>query len=600
MFNMQKGKFTSILVILLMVTPFLFDSRVFALKDINDQEHSLANIDYSSWYWTETEVLPIDSDHWSWYPEMVFDSVGNIHLTWMDLDDIGSISGSDQDIWYMKWDASTETWGDVVLVSDISDASSRGSLLTVDSNDNLHFLWVDAANYLGSGTDYDLFYRNYNPTTEVWSTVEVLTPLSTAVAYLPDMVMDVDGNIHVVYVDATPYGSVGSDEDIWYLRRSSSTGLWDPPELLSQGSDETSSQPALTVTSGNIAHFVWEEDEQYDFGADTDIYHKKKDLNTGIWDPTLTLISRHSNNISQYPSICSDSQNTVHIIWSDLIYSIEDADELEDLFYLSWDSITNEWSPEAVVIGDGYDRVTLSDIYADLFDNLHIVYEDTFFGDEADQLYYKSKLAESDEWSLPVKISSESDAWDHQTYYGVTVDSKGYVHVFWSDDSDYNGAGTDYDLFYKKLVGPPPSPLLLEIYPKSTTANKQVNLAWIETFGATSYKIYRSTTYITDISSLTSIGSSSSSSFTDTLTSPGIYYYVITAVSGYGESTFSNVVSVEVPSSFENFDWNMMLILGGILLGSEIFLAIIIYFLLSSKIKKSRSKKTGKKKSKKK
>ena len=57
---------------------------------------------------------------------------------------------------------------------------------------------------------------------------------------------------------------------------------------------------------------------------------------------------------------------------------------------------------------------------------------------------------------------------------------------------------------------------------------------------------YRDTTFITDISSLTSIGSSSSSSFIDTITSPNIYYYAVVAVSDYGDSILSNVVYVEI------------------------------------------------------
>ncbi len=584
-----------------MVTLFSFDSKALTLKDGKDLEHSLADIDYSSWYWTETEVLTTTSGLESWYPEMAIDSQENIHAVWRDKQDFGS-SGTDADIWYMKWDSTTEAWGSPFLISeDSTNTICRDPKIVIDEQDTIHIVWSDKTDMLGSGSDEDIFYINYNSSTDSWSSVEVVTSQSLAIAYLPDMDLDSSGNVHVVYTDMTPYGSVGSDMDVFYQTRSSSTNLWSSPELVSVLSDSTSTSSAITVSSDNIAHFVWMENHDFNSdGTDTDIYYYKKDLITGLWDYPLILLSPESDEHSSYPSICSDSQNSVHIIWSDQIPSY-DSDLLDDLYYASWDSIQNQWSlTTEIITDDSLGDTGRSDICVDLFDNLHIIYEDLYFGVETYMLYHKIKLFGFDEWSLPTYISSESEEWSSRYQYSLTADSKGYIHVLWADDTDFDGAGTDYDLFYKKFVGSPSSPILLEIYPKSTT-NTQVNLSWIDSLGATSYKAYRSTTYITEITGLTSIGSSSSNSFVDAVTSPNLYYYAIVAVSDYGNSTLSNVVSVEILNesdgfgSFDDLDWRLMLILGGILLGTEILIAVIIYFLLSSRIKKSPSKKTSKK-----
>ncbi len=606
---MKKEKLACILMILLFVTSFSFSSKGLSLENGVEQDHSLTNYDYSEWYWTETEVLTTTSGLESWYPEMAIDSQENIHAVWRDKQDYGSISGTDSDIWYMKWDSTTEVWSSPFLISVDSTASTfcRDAQIVIDGQDNIHIVWSDNTNdLLSSGSDEDLFYINYNNITDTWSPVEVVTSQSLAIAYLPDMDVDSSGNVHVVYTDMTPYGSVGADMDVFYQTRSNSTGLWSSPELISLLSDSASTSAAITVSSDNIAHFVWMESHDFNSdGTDIDIYYYKKDLNTGLWDYPLILLSPESDELSSYPSICSDSQNSVHIIWSDQIPSY-DSDLLDDLYYASWDSVQDQWSlTTEIITDDSLGQTDRSDICVDLFDNLHIIYEDLYFGVETYRLYHKTKLFGSDEWSPPTYVSSESIDWSSQYMYSLTADSKGYIHALWADNTDFDGAGTDYDLFYKKFVGSPSSPFLLEIYPKSTT-NTQVNLRWVETLGATSYKIYKDTTFITDISSLTSIGNSLSGSFVDTITTPNTYYYAVVAVSDYGDSVLSNVVYVEIlsesdgPGFFDNFDWNMLLILGGILLGAEILIAVILYYLLSSKSKKSASKKSGKKTGKKK
>ncbi len=515
---MKKEKLTSILMILLFVTSFSFSSKVLSLENGVEQEQSLANYDYSEWYWTETEVLTTTSGLESWYPEMVIDSQENIHAVWRDKQDYGSISGTDGDIWYMKWDSTTEVWGSPFLISeDSTNTNCRNPKIVIDGQDIIHIVWSDGTDdMLSSGSDEDIFYINYNSLTDSWSSLELVTSQSSAIAYLPDMDVDSSGNVHVVYTDMTPYGTVGADMDVFYQSRSVSTGLWSTPELISLLSDSSSTSSAITVSSDNISHFVWMESHDFNSdGTDIDIYYYKKDLNTGLWDYPLILLSPESDELSSYPSICSDSQNSVHIIWSDQIPSY-DSDLLDDLYYASWNSVQDQWSlTTEIITDDSLGQTDRSDICVDLFDNLHIIYEDLYFGVETYRLYHKTKLFGSDEWSQPTYVSSESIDWSSQYQYSLTADSKGYIHALWADNTDFDGAGTDYDLFYKKFVGSPLS----------------------ESDG---------------------------------------------------------------PGFFDNFDWNMLLILGGILLGAEILIAVILYYLLSSKIKKSPSKKSGKKTGKKK
>jgi titin len=76
----------------------------------------------------------------------------------------------------------------------------------------------------------------------------------------------------------------------------------------------------------------------------------------------------------------------------------------------------------------------------------------------------------------------------------------------------------------------------------NSAKGKGVQLSWAATTGATSYRVYRSTTGATGAYTL--IASVTSPSYKDTSTTRGVtYYYKVTAVNTFGESPQSNSVS---------------------------------------------------------
>ena len=95
-----------------------------------------------------------------------------------------------------------------------------------------------------------------------------------------------------------------------------------------------------------------------------------------------------------------------------------------------------------------------------------------------------------------------------------------------------------------QVSGPPPAPTGLT----ATPGNGQVFLNWELSPGATNYNVYRSTT---NGGPYTKIASGvSSTSYTDSgLNNGTTYYYVVTAVNGYGESGYSSQASA-TPCAF--------------------------------------------------
>ena len=101
--------------------------------------------------------------------------------------------------------------------------------LGVDSAGLIHFTWRDTNEYGGSGSDTDIYYRSYDPSFEVLSTIAVVSTESDNTSDNPRFCIDTQGVIHVVWQDFSDYDSSGLDYDVFYKKF---VGAPIAPELL--------------------------------------------------------------------------------------------------------------------------------------------------------------------------------------------------------------------------------------------------------------------------------------------------------------------------------------------------------------------------------
>jgi hypothetical protein len=190
-------------------------------------------------------------------------------------------------------------------------------------------------------------------------------------------------------------------------------------------------------------------------------------------------------------------------------------------------------------------------------------------------------------WYPTEIVSAESDGYGVPG--GVALDSKGFVSTVWMDAP----GGSDYDIYYKKLNGIPPSPKLHTVLPNPSEIGP-VNLDWDDIQSAEEYVVYRDTSYITSVGGLSPVATVTDSTYTDTLTTTGTYYYVVFARNDFGLSPISNVQSLVIkePSGlFSSFDIKELLILGGAVLGLQIIVSVITFV-----VGKKAGQKSGKRK----
>ncbi len=511
-----------------------------------DSQRASINTDYSTWKWTVAEVVSTESTADSGFSSLVVDSKGNVHVAWYDSTDYAG-SGTDNDIFYRRWDVSSSNWTTTEVVSTESTALSAHPSLAVDYKGNVHVAWTDFTNYNGAGSDEDIFYKRWDVSSSSWTTTEILSNDSTSSSsIIPSLAADYKGNVHVVWMDNANYAGSGTDQDIFYKRWDVSSSNWTITEVVSTESTANSNTPSLAVDSKGNVHVAWYDYTDYaGSGTDTDIFYKRWDVSSSTW--TLTeVVSTESTTWSTEPCLDVDSAKNVHIAWQDSTdYAGSGTDT--DIFYKRWDVSSSTWTLTEVVSTESTKGSYHSPLVVDSAGNVHIAWGDytNYNGAGSDEdIFYKRWDAFTSSWTSTEIVSSESST-SSSIFTSFAVDTCGNVYIAYEDFTNYAGCGDDKDIFYKVLTGPPATPELAFIVPNPIDSSS-IYLDWNSVTWANSYYIYRSSSYIWSVNGLSPVVTVSSSEYEDIVPSEGFYYYVIVAGNLAGNSSHSNCQFVEV------------------------------------------------------
>ncbi len=546
---MKKSNNKQIIVLSILILGFLisasswntYNSKAIVNEIINQNEIELYNP--LAWNWNLTEVISTDSISQSGTPSIGADLEGNIHIVWGDAYNY-SDSGSDWDICYKRWNSSTSSWTAIEVISPESTEQSIFTSLDVDIAGNVHVVWRDATDYASAGTDQDIFYKRWDASTSTWGALEVVSTESTQNSGSPSIDADNKGNIHVVWSDSTDYASAGTDIDIFYKRWDIITSSWTTTEVVSTESTSLSDDSSVTTDAFGNIHVVWIDFTNYDgSGTDTDIFYKRWDASISSWT-TTEVVSTESTDFSFSPSITVDSSYFIHIAWQDET-DYANAGTDRDIFYKQWNSATSSWTTTGVISTESTGDSYVPKIAIDSQNNLHIVWYDyTNIVDSGsdEDIFYRRLNAKSQTWSPLEVVSTESTSGSMGS--SMIVDSADQILTVWVDSTDYEEAETDQDIFFKRTLDFPDAPELAFIVPNPTETSI-VSIDWNNISRANSYFIYRSDYYIWSVEELTPIDEVSNSYYADTLPTEGFFYYVIVASNYVGNSSHSNCQYVE-------------------------------------------------------
>ncbi|MHA1379644.1 MAG: hypothetical protein ACTSRG_14830 [Candidatus Helarchaeota archaeon] len=351
---------------------------------------------------------------------------------------------------------SSSSWSNATVISDDSTLWNNGTSyypnIAVDSEGNIHVVWYD---YTPGkwGTDAEIMYANR--TASGWSNATVISDDSTlwnnGDSFYPSIAVDSEDNIHVAWQDSTP-GEWGTDYEIMYANRTASgwsnaTVISDDSTLWNTGN---SYDPSLAVDSAGNIHVAWRDTTDGEWENDIEIMYAER---TASGWSNATVISDDSTlwntGTSFSPSLAVDNANNVHVVWED--YTPGEWGTDAEIMYAN--RTASGWSNATVISDDStlWNNGSSNNpsITFDSKDNIHVAWEDYTPGAWGNdiEIMYANRTASG--WSNATVISDDSTLWNNgvSKYPSIAVDNKDNIHVAWYDTT-LGEWGNDIEIMY--------------------------------------------------------------------------------------------------------------------------------------------------------
>lgn len=262
----------------------------------------------SSGIWSTTELVSSDSTLGVDRPVIHVDAKDIAHIVWSD----------DTDGWDVLYKRRTSAgiWSSTFTVSEYSTLTAYTPRIDSDATGNIYFIWTDETNYGGSGVDLDIFFRTLDEDLTTWSPYTVISTESDDVSGIPNISVDDLDRIHISWIDKSDYDSAGTDWDVFYKYYDPQFDTWHISEVVSPESDSPSTELRM-ISDDSHLYLVWEDRTEYSgVGPDADIFFKYKDLTTDSWSSLGVLTSGHIAD-SNTPALAIDNLGHLHVTWSD-------------------------------------------------------------------------------------------------------------------------------------------------------------------------------------------------------------------------------------------------------------------------------------------
>ncbi|MHA1346561.1 MAG: hypothetical protein ACTSVO_03565 [Candidatus Heimdallarchaeaceae archaeon] len=248
--------------------------------------------------WTQTSLVSTESDNKTAHPSQAVDSLGNLHVVWVDNTNYTD-SGFDSDIFYKHLNRETGDWSTIEIISIDSTVDSITPEIAIDQDDRINVVWVEVITNPVAADVIDVYFSYKDETSGEWSLREQVSTESTDDSFNPSIAVDIVGDVFIVWEDSTDYASCGSDWDIFFKIRSKSSDLWSLTEVLSTESSGDSVQPFVAVDNRD-SHVVWADSTDFGILDDTilqKIVHKYRDFSYLTWSDLKILTKNPASNV---------------------------------------------------------------------------------------------------------------------------------------------------------------------------------------------------------------------------------------------------------------------------------------------------------------
>jgi hypothetical protein len=259
----------------------------------------------------------------------------------------------------------------------------------------------------------------------------------------PDVAIDSNGNIHIVYSEYAE-----SYREIWYTMLDKDGNTLIEDTRITPDDDNDSTRPAIVIDSTNKVHITW-RDWRWDDGESHEVTYTKLDPSLDDMDgnaanpATITLVDdKRLTNIGSYyilsVRMAIDSNDAIHIVFDD--YDNDDID------YMKIDKDGNELIATTALrdnVGHwrGYPGVAL-----DSNDNVHITWAEYEEVTDYDEVYFMMLDGSDGSTMIDATLITTADS-SYSKWASIAVDDEDKVHIVFQDYSD----STTHEIWYTKL-----------------------------------------------------------------------------------------------------------------------------------------------------
>jgi hypothetical protein len=299
---------------------------------------------------------------------------------------------------YWKTSDGGQSWGTSTMITAPSGFSQYYPQICVDGNDALHVVFISKTSVTSSQNQVCYISSTSG---ETWGTRENLTYLASESGQAqntPKIIVDSNNILHIVW-----YGSLSAtgNSNIRYV--SGNQGAWSDIEEITRTMSNTSGKNGthaqIAIDSNNITHIVW--------SGETDLQNYQQMLHvSGQKDSrSFFYVTQDTGYTQTAPYITEDSSNNIHCIWRGTTSA---SNSKYDIKYSKFTYSTSTWGSEVYLLEtSSYNQNNFPVIMRDRYNNLNCIwtgYTSAFTG--ANQIRYINYINATSSWGTQTDLTS--------------------------------------------------------------------------------------------------------------------------------------------------------------------------------------------------
>ena len=333
-------------------------------------------------------------------------------------------------------------WQELIIVNDsvTNKQASRDSdcpwPISADNEGNIYTVWEDFRDTL-DGLQIYFRARSYDGT---WDQSAELISVE------PNWEVNGFGHPSICVVPseglkllASYVAEDGPSSELRELRGNTfESGLWEESGYLISDSGtyqlpfaRTGWGTNLVALSDGKAYAFW----QYDIDSNVRLYFNEYDNGWVDTNEAMVYTFPDSGHYSQHPNACVDTDDTIHLLYSD-----EDSTDISEIYHLDKTTLENDFGsyPGYQVSSSSGDTSAIMPYCTissyENTDYLHVVW----CTHPAKRIFYRKKKLANNAWSSVIDTIAPAN----ETSYAPSIASDSYrnIHVVWQKEDNFNGS----------------------------------------------------------------------------------------------------------------------------------------------------------------